>query len=287
MSFNENYLPKSDVVFTIMFLNKTLCEKTLNIILGETIELVDIVAESKNNLQKAALNSIYFDIKTQAKDGRIITLDLQRKYIKNRIRNRTVYYACREISSQQVKKGKYEDLKNVIVTFVLTEAPLDPTLDNSKIQLYTHVGEKYSDLLTIHEVNIRRINNNNDKDLQILKNFFEIDSNEKFDNFVLNYNDTEFGNLLLNCYISATSDVSLLNKLSEEEKFMIKLSDEERIEERQEGRKEGHEEGLKEGLKEGRIQIAKKLLQNGLDIKFICDTTGLSVNEIENLKIPQ
>ena len=93
MRFHANYLPKSDVVFTVMFLNKELCEKTLEAITGEYIELIDIAAEYKNDLHKAALNSIYFDIKTRAVDGRIITLDLQRVYSKDRIRNRTIFYA--------------------------------------------------------------------------------------------------------------------------------------------------------------------------------------------------
>ena len=48
MSFNPNYLPKSDVVFTVMFLNKELCEKTLETIVGEHIELVDIAADRKS-----------------------------------------------------------------------------------------------------------------------------------------------------------------------------------------------------------------------------------------------
>ena len=33
MSFHMEYLPKADVVFTVMFLNKELCEKTLEVIL--------------------------------------------------------------------------------------------------------------------------------------------------------------------------------------------------------------------------------------------------------------
>lgn len=60
MNFNPNYLPKSDVVFTVMFLNRQLCEKVLATILDENIELIDIVAESKNDLHKAALNSIIY-----------------------------------------------------------------------------------------------------------------------------------------------------------------------------------------------------------------------------------
>ena len=45
-----------------MFFDKALCEKTLQIILGEKIELVDAIAEAKNDLHKAALNAIYFDM---------------------------------------------------------------------------------------------------------------------------------------------------------------------------------------------------------------------------------
>ncbi len=157
MSFNANYLPKSDVVFTVMFLS----EKTLEAIIGGQIELIDIAAEYKNDLHKAALNSIYFDIKTRAVDGRIVTLDLQRVYSKDRIRNRTIFYACREIASQKVEKSKYENLKSMIVTFLLTEAPLKHTTFNRKIKLVEETtGKVYSDLLTIHEINIRHISKN-------------------------------------------------------------------------------------------------------------------------------
>ena len=69
------------------------------------------------------------------------------------------------------------------------------------------------------------------------------------------------------------------------------------------GRQEGLEEGRQEGLKEGRqagmqagreqgftegvMQTAKKLLDIGLSVENISKATGLSCNEIENLKIKQ
>lgn len=288
MNFNSKYLPKSDVVFTVMFVNKDLCEKTLNVILGENIELIDTMVESKNDLHQAALNSIYFDVKTQAKDGRIITLDLQRKYDKNRIRNRTVYYACREIASQKVHKSKYEDLKSVIITFLLTEATLKPTTDNSSIRLHNDkTGEIYSNLLSIHEVNIKHISDNNKLEMQVLKSFFEIESQQAIDNFIKNYNNTSFGALLLKHYMSAIQDTSLLDILGEEEKFMIRLSEEERLEERQEGWQEGLKEGLQEGLQEGRqegrLQVAKWMLKDGLSLDTISKYTGLSEQEIKNI----
>jgi len=276
MSFHANYLPKSDVVFTVMFLNKELCEKVLEVITGEYIELVDIAAEYKNDLHKAALNSIYFDIKTRAVDGRIVTLDLQRVYSKDRIRNRTIFYACREIASQKVEKSKYENLKSVIVTFLLTEAPLKHTTFNRKIKLVDQTtGKVYSDLLTIHEINIRHISKKHSQELQILKQFFEIDAETSYQKFVSTYAQTQLGALLLEAYDDAVSDTSVLDCLSEEDKYMVRLSEEERLLERAEGKQEGRQEE--------RIEIAKKLLHQNMDIVFISSVTGLSEKEIELL----
>ena len=270
MDFDIKYLPKADVVFTVMFLNKGLCEKTLQIILGENIKLVDIVAESKNDLHKAALNAIYFDIKTRAADGRIVTLDLQRKYIKDRVRKRTVYYACREISSQEVKQGKYENLKNVVVTFLLTEASLKNTKDNRCVLLKdSDSGEIYSD-----------IGNNHTKEMQTLRAFFEIENQEDFNNFSELYGNTPYGKLLLDSYIEATRNNTLLDSLSKEDKYMIRLTDEERLEEREEGR----EEGRKEGRKETSIKIALNLLEIGISLTAIAQATGLSEEEIKSLQ---
>ena len=53
-------------------------------------------------------------------------------------------------------------------------------------------------------------------------------------------------------------------------------------------RKEGLEEGLKEGLKKGKIEekinIAINLLNYGIDEKTISFSTGLTIEEINNLK---
>jgi len=280
MSFNANYLPKSDVVFTVMFLS----EKTLEAIIGEQIELIDIAAEYKNDLHKAALNSIYFDIKTRAVDGRIVTLDLQRVYSKDRIRNRTIFYACREIASQKVEKSKYENLKSMIVTFLLTEAPLKHTTFNRKIKLVEETtGKVYSDLLTIHEINIRHISKKHSQELQILRQFFEIDTEKSYQKFVSAYAQTQLGALLLEAYDDAVSDPSVLDYLSEEDKYMVRLSEEERLLERAEGKQEGLQKGEQKGRQEERVEIAKKLLHQNMDIIFISSITGLSEKEIELL----
>ena len=61
--------------------------------------------------------------------------------------------------------------------------------------------------------------------------------------------------------------------------------------EREEGLKEGIEKGIKKGMKKGKLEgiknekysIAKNLKKSGLDIKFISENTGLSIEEVEKL----
>ena len=45
----------------------------------------------------------------------------------------------------------------------------------------------------------------------------------------------------------------------------------------------GIEQGIEKGAKEKSIEIAKNLLQKNIDIKIISDSTGLSIEEIQNL----
>ena len=70
----------------------------------------------------------------------------------------------------------------------------------------------------------------------------------------------------------------------------IMLADERRIG-RREGKREGKLEGIKEGVEKGKLEgikernyiIAKNLKKSGLDIKFISENTGLSIEEIKKL----
>ena len=49
------------------------------------------------------------------------------------------------------------------------------------------------------------------------------------------------------------------------------------------GLSEGLERGLKQGAKNKTIELAKKLKDKGVDINLINETTGLSIEEINNL----
>ena len=60
---------------------------------------------------------------------------------------------------------------------------------------------------------------------------------------------------------------------------------------REEGREEGHKEGKEEGIKEGReegakqksFDIAKRMLEKGIETETISELTGLTEKEISEL----
>ncbi|OOB78389.1 MAG: hypothetical protein BEN19_09155 [Epulopiscium sp. Nuni2H_MBin003] len=54
---------------------------------------------------------------------------------------------------------------------------------------------------------------------------------------------------------------------------------------RDEGKAEGRLEGRLEGKAEALLEMARKLLAKGMDFEFISETTGLSIEEIEKLKV--
>ncbi|WP_242876315.1 hypothetical protein [Desulfosporosinus hippei] len=53
---------------------------------------------------------------------------------------------------------------------------------------------------------------------------------------------------------------------------------------KKEGREEGREEGKKEGREEVKKKVTKRLLEKGMDFKAISDITGMSEEEIKNLR---
>ena len=52
----------------------------------------------------------------------------------------------------------------------------------------------------------------------------------------------------------------------------------------EEGMEKGREEGMEKGREEGMQAVALNMLKEKADTNFICKVTGLSVNEIKNLK---
>ena len=79
-----------------------------------------------------------------------------------------------------------------------------------------------------------------------------------------------------------TNNEDLLNEYDRREAYLVYQSSLMRGA-KEDGFEEGIEKGKLEGEKNKSILIAKNLKKSGLDVKFISENTGLSLEEVEKL----
>jgi len=225
-----------------------------------------------------------FDILAKTSNNIKINIEMQ-YYIDSNIKNRLIYYSDR-LNVEEYKTGDKYDDKNVISIWILAnnindrEEPISEILpcfikkgkddyevfnDNKRIilleiQKYKITDENIKDLLTNwvnflktpeclenSEIIKKKENIEVEKALDKLEFMSKSDAEKYHIQSMIDYEKTHLGNLS-----------SALKK--------------------------GREEGLKEGEKNRSIQIAKNMLEKGLDIKLISELSGLSLDEIEELK---
>ena len=80
-------------------------------------------------------------------------------------------------------------------------------------------------------------------------------------------------------YKKFTSDDKMMRAYAAREAFLVGQKMMLRRE-----REDGFDEGKLEGLKEGQISMAKAMKKDGADINLISKYTGLSIDEIRNLR---
>ena len=86
----------------------------------------------------------------------------------------------------------------------------------------------------------------------------------------------------MNKYNYFTDNEDLLNEYDRREAYLVYQSSLMRGA-KEDGFEEGIEKGKLEGIKENSYTIAKNLKKSGLDVKFISENTGLSLEEVEKL----
>ena len=235
-------------MFCIIFANKELFIR-----LGQSIHRQEMILEGDPLSQAVRqerdvkLNKILFDVLAPAVRN-FFTADMQRRYFKNTQENRTVYYICRTISTQKVDNGKYENVKPVHISFILTTPPeesQDP--EHKGIRqvsfCYRDTGEVYSELANLYLVYVpiiveQGVTENSDqeqKDLYVFARFFAIETYEDAEKFCLDFADNQLGKDLMSMYGEVLGDVTALEDLENSEYFVGRVSEEQLAEARMEG----------------------------------------------------
>ena len=289
--------PKMDFVFKNIFGS----EKHPNILisfLNATLKPKDLITEveiKNTDLNKGYIEDKFsrLDVKATTSNNEIINIEKKKKNEYNMIK-RSLYYWSK-LYSEQLNEGEdYSLLKRTICINILNFKYLKTRMFHSVYRMKEiHTNEELSDIQEIHFIEIPKLEDGSDeKDMlvawiEFLKNpesekvrslEMSVDEiREAKDELIKMSNDDTQRELYEMRAKTLRDKISALN---EAERNGIKKG-------REEGRKEGIEEGIKEGIEKGEknkaIEIAKSLINLGLDKESIAKSTGLDLWEVEKL----
>ena len=282
---------KSDIVFKRIFAHKGNEEfliQFLSALLKVNITSIDIMHDIhlEKDIEEDKLG--IWDVRAIIDKKEIVNIEIQIKDLKN-IVQRSTFYASKIVSNQLVQAEQYQNIKPVIAICILDYEflPYEDYINDTKTVLSNHRDyeinpyvkyiyielpkfrksvKKYDDIISqwltfIDGVNSRGLEEAMEKNEKVRKAQEELEYLEGDEAF--------------------KRKVELKEKYEKDMNSAIHYG-------REEGMKKGLQEGLQKGLQEGKTSekkdIAKKMLEIGMNVEQIMKITDLSKEEIEKLK---
>ena len=282
---------KSDIVFKRIFAHKGNEEfliQFLSALLKVNITSIDIMHDIhlEKDIEEDKLGIL--DVRAIIDKKEIVNIEIQIKDLKN-IVQRSTFYASKIVSNQLVQAEQYQNIKPVIAICILDYEflPYEDYINDTKTVLSNHRDyeinpyvkyiyielpkfrksvKKYDDIISqwltfIDGVNSRGLEEAMEKNEKVRKAQEELEYLEGDEAF--------------------KRKVELKEKYEKDMNSAIHYG-------REEGMKKGLQEGLQKGLQEGKTSekkdIAKKMLEIGMNVEQIMKITDLPKEEIEKLK---
>ena len=257
--------------------NKDILKKLLEEILQVEIERIEYL-NLERNVDNVKVKRKHLDLYLETNIGKIqVEVNTTNsKYVKPR----NMSYLC-DIYSHHTLVGQEYDQDTLIIQININYGQQDEKYIR-EYRLRDESGKEYIKNFIIYEINMEKYMklwyNKNEKELEKSKYIVmlnlekeELEKLSKKDKVVIKY-------------------MKELERVNENPKFREYMSAEEDNKKIENSlKREWMEEGLKEGIKEGsykrNIEIAKSLLKNKVDIEIIISSTGLSIEELEKLKM--
>ena len=274
-------IPTNDFIFKRIFGkegNEEITKDLLSSILEDKIETIELNKEQTTDVDVTSDKIGILDVEVKLSSGTIIDLEMQ--VAKQRDIEKRLLFYWSKLYSSNIKSGEeYGKLKRVVI-IMFSEFNLENLIKIPKYHTEWKLREK-------NYVN------------QLLTNDIEIDIIEmkKLDQYIKNGNKVE--NKKLANWIKFLTNPDELGEDIMENVKEIKMAKDELEKIRQDAhdkrvaelrekyirdQKEVELYGYHEGEKSKAITIAKKMLENKIDIKTIVACTGLTKEEIEKLK---
>ena len=229
----------------------------------------------------------HFDILAKTDNG--ISINIEMQYRKNRnLKDRIIYYSDR-INVNEYKVGQQYGDRKIISIWVFANnfterkeaiSEIFPCFKENKEDIWEVFTENKR--IILFELQKYSVDNENFRDiLSGWVNFLQ--TPEILDNDIIKPNNKELE--------KAIEKLEYISKNQQDKYIIDAFNDYERDYyndlnyEKQEGIKEGEKKGREEGLKVGKIEIAKNMLKEGLDVNLISKLSGLTIEEVEKLDI--
>jgi hypothetical protein len=146
---------------------------------------------------------------------------------------------------------------------------MEQTKPVKNVQLKDDSNDIYSNLLTIKTVSVPQVLRRGEVsgDLMLFAKFFALDTKEKADAFAAEFSENPIGKELILMYNEAVRDVTVLEKLENNEYFSSRLSEEDAV-----------------VISDRRaVDTAKSLLLEGVNTDIIAKCTKLPLETVKRL----
>ena len=231
------------------------------------------------------------DVRAITKSGETVLVEIQRVGNQSFV-YRSLYYWAKGYVSNLRNNEKYNDLKQVIVINILDFNLLKDIDKEHSCYVIKELETNHilTNHLEMHFLELPKYLSSNSSLTDELNAWFYFltikDKREKMEEIMkMLVKKNPIMKEVYDEYNKFVGTQDLFENYAEYEKnyFDILALSEERMKGREEGIKEGIKEGIEKGEKNKAISIAKSLKKSGLDVKFISDNTGLSIEEINKL----
>lgn len=289
----EKYInPFTDFGFKRLFgeePNKDLLIDFLNVLLkNQEGEIVDLTYLKTEQLGLTELDrKAIFDLYCENEKGEKFIVEMQ-KSKQNFFKDRSVYYSTFPIQEQAQKSEWNYELKAVytigILDFVFDEDKSDANKFRYDVKLQDiKTNKTFYDKLTFiyfempkFNKTIDELDNHYDKWLYVLKNLHRLDrlpDSLKEQVFERVFEVAEIAKFSHEEYLSYEDSLKYYRDL----KNTIDTA-------KEEGREEGLEEGMEKGMEKKAVEIAERLIINGIAVELISKSTGLTIDQIEKIR---
>ncbi len=286
MNPDKFYTCKSDRAFKEVFLKNNDSEP-----LQALLELILEIKIDYLEIKKTELLSGNVNVKDKRVDAVVYAgnkkIDIEiNSQDKDYVKPRNTAYICNMYQSHTLV-GELYDEKTDIVLVNLTWGLGSENDKMTKYMIMSEDGKQYVKNFIIYEINMDYFDKlwYSKNEEEIKKNMYLIMLN--LDKKELEAMPKDKRDKIVDKYIT---NVTIVNDNPEFQKYMSEEEDKRKIqnslisEAKNEGYTSGVNDGISQGISEEKVNIAKNMLNKNISIEDISDITGLSIEEIKNIK---